>query len=65
VIAQPRELFKSQKRSGHGRGTAVSARIPEPLLQRLAAYGNSEGLMLSDCVRAVLEIGLDHADCPR
>lgn len=60
---QPRKLFRVSRRSGHGRGIAVSARIPEPLLERLAIYGNDKALTLSDTVRTLIERGLDHAEC--
>ena len=36
----------------------ISVRLPDDLMQRLAAVGNEEGLAMSDTVRLVLERGL-------
>lgn len=63
-VASPRSLFKQPGRYAKG-GPAVSVRIPDDLLQRLAIYGNAKGLPLSETVRRVLEQGLDHAMCKR
>ena len=58
-VATPRGMFKKQgRREG---GSAVSVRMPDDLLKRLATYGNDKGLTLAETVRAVLELGLDGA----
>lgn len=36
----------------------ISVRLPEELLERLAAVGNTEGFAMSDTIRVVLERGL-------
>jgi len=36
----------------------ISIRLPDDLMQRLAAVGNEEGLAMSDTIRLVLERGL-------
>jgi len=36
----------------------ISVRLPEDLLERLAAAGNAEGFTMSDTIRIVLERGL-------
>jgi hypothetical protein len=64
VIATPRALFSKQGRGREG-GAAVSTRIPDALLERLATYGNAEQLSMAETVRRLLEIGLDHAVCER
>lgn len=57
-VASPKDLFKKQ---GRGNGPAISVRIPDELMQRLANYGNDKRLTLAETVRTVLELGLDAA----
>lgn len=58
TVVTPKDLFKKQ---GRGNGPAISVRIPDDLMQRLAKFGNAKGLTLAETVRTVLELGLDAA----
>jgi hypothetical protein len=43
----------------------LDVRITEDLLNRLATFGNAQGLSFSETCRWVLEQGLDHSRCKR
>ena len=59
VEQKPSQYFSSSSRNrGKSASRMISVRLPEDLLQRLAAVGNDEGLAMSDTIRLVLERGL-------
>jgi hypothetical protein len=49
------------KRFTRRRDARIYTRVDEMLLDRVANYGNAKRLSLSEAVRALVEIGLDHA----
>jgi hypothetical protein len=56
---KPSEYFVAASRaSGPPASHLISIRLPDDLMQRLAAVGNEEGLAMSDTIRLVLERGL-------
>ena len=56
---KPSDYFVAASRaSGPPASHLISIRLPDDLMQRLAAVGNEEGLAMSDTIRLVLERGL-------
>ena len=56
---KPSDYFVAASRaSGPPASHLISIRLPDDLVQRLAAVGNEEGLAMSDTIRLVLERGL-------
>jgi hypothetical protein len=56
---KPSDYFAAASRtSGTPVSHLISIRLPDDLMQRLAAVGNEEGLAMSDTIRLVLERGL-------
>ena len=47
-----------------GTSHLISIRLPDDLIQRLAAVGNEEALAMSDTIRLVLERGLAKSPIP-
>ena len=61
-LATPSELFQRRRRYRERTGqptVAVSVRLPDELLPRLAKYGNRRGLSLSETLRLLIERGWD------
>jgi hypothetical protein len=55
----PSDFFLSASRVKRGTTSRlISVRLPEELVQRLAEFGNEQGLAMSDTIRLVLERGL-------
>ena len=55
----PSRYFTTSSRAKRGTTSRlISVRLPEELIERLAAVGNEEGLAMSDTIRVVLERGL-------
>ena len=55
----PSTYFSNSSRGRSGPAShLVSIRLPEELLQRLAAIANDEGLAMSDSIRLMIERGL-------
>jgi predicted DNA binding CopG/RHH family protein len=64
--ASPSRLFaRSAEAPRQQMAAAISVRLPEDLLERLAEVGNAEGLTMSDAIRVVLERGLSAPKPPR
>ena len=60
-VATPKEHFRQPGRYRQRTGQPierVSARIPDDLLVKLAAYGNAKGLSMSESIRELLTVGL-------
>jgi hypothetical protein len=62
VASRPRSpsgYFAAASRSSRSTTShLISVRLPDELIQRLAAVGNEEALSMSDTIRLVLERGL-------
>ena len=57
--ALPSAYFRAARRASKAPAShLISIRLPDDLMQRLAAIGNEEGLAMSDTIRLVLERGL-------
>jgi antitoxin component of RelBE/YafQ-DinJ toxin-antitoxin module len=57
--ALPSAYFRTASRASNAPAShLISIRLPDDLVQRLAAVGNEEGLAMSDTIRLVLERGL-------
>jgi hypothetical protein len=56
---KPSDYFRAASRACRPPAShLISIRLPDDLMQRLAAVGNEEGLAMSDTIRLVLERGL-------
>ena len=67
-LATPASHFRNPGRYIRRSGqpiACVSTRLPEDLLQRLAAFGNQSNLSMSQTVRLLLERGLDCIEASR
>ena len=58
-MTAPATRFTSRRKAK----VRLDVHIDEPLLDRLAAFGNAKGWHMAETVRVCLERGLDHAEC--